>query len=218
MSQVESNTARQIRTEHVAPIEALHRHRLTSSVIARRLVLPLSTIGCVLHCLGFYRLNSFDPPAWVVRSQRQPCRDQGAVTARVAGVAPAAQRPARPQAADPELLPRCPARGAAAAADIAVPTRRRSDRVLLRWFLRPRRRSQLRGEDGAVDAQHGIAALRVRDRPRREGRSRLRGRLGSRVSRRLGGAGDPDFPQHRQRLRARASLGCSTGCWRRWWT
>jgi hypothetical protein len=40
-------------------------------VLARRLVLPLSTLGCVLYRLDFYRLNNLDPPVWVVRSPRQ---------------------------------------------------------------------------------------------------------------------------------------------------
>ena len=57
--------------EQVAAIEALRRQRLTSPVIARRLGLPLSTIGSVLRRLGLGRLKRLDPPAPAVRYQRQ---------------------------------------------------------------------------------------------------------------------------------------------------
>ena len=58
-------------SEQVAAIEALRRQRLTSPVIARRLGLPLSTVGSVLRRLGLGRLKSLGPPAPVVRYQRQ---------------------------------------------------------------------------------------------------------------------------------------------------
>ncbi len=51
--------------------EALRRQRLTSPGIARRLRLPLSTVGCVLRRLGLGRLKNLDPPARVVRYQRE---------------------------------------------------------------------------------------------------------------------------------------------------
>jgi hypothetical protein len=51
--------------------EALRRQRLTSYVIARRLGPPLSTAGGVLRRLGRGRRKSLDPPALVVRYQRQ---------------------------------------------------------------------------------------------------------------------------------------------------
>ena len=55
----------------VAAIEMLRRQRLTSPVIARRLGLPLSTVGGVLRRLGLGRLKRLDPPAAVVRYQRE---------------------------------------------------------------------------------------------------------------------------------------------------
>ena len=62
---------RRLPPEQVAAIEALRRQRLTSPVIARRLGLPLSTVGGVLRRLGLGRLKRLDPPAPVVRYQRQ---------------------------------------------------------------------------------------------------------------------------------------------------
>ena len=62
---------RRLPPEQVAAIEALRRQRLTSPGIARRLGLPLSTVGCVLRRLGLGRLKSLDPPAQVVRYQRE---------------------------------------------------------------------------------------------------------------------------------------------------
>jgi transposase InsO family protein len=61
---------RRLPSEQLAAIEALRRHRLTSPVIARRLGLPLSTVGSVLRRLGLGRLRRLDPPAAVVRYQR----------------------------------------------------------------------------------------------------------------------------------------------------
>jgi transposase InsO family protein len=55
----------------VAAIEALRRQRLTSPGIARRLGLPLSTVGSVLRRLGLGRLKRLDPPAPVGRYRRQ---------------------------------------------------------------------------------------------------------------------------------------------------
>jgi transposase InsO family protein len=68
-----SAPARQRRppSEQVAAIDALRRQRLTSPVIARRLGLPLSTVGGILRRLGLGRLKSLDPPAAVVRYQRE---------------------------------------------------------------------------------------------------------------------------------------------------
>jgi len=62
---------RRLAPAQVAAIEALRRQRLTSPVIARRLGLPLSTVGGVLRRLGLGRLKRLDPPAPVVRYQRQ---------------------------------------------------------------------------------------------------------------------------------------------------
>jgi transposase InsO family protein len=62
---------RRLRSDRVAAIEALRRQRLTSPVIARRLALPVSTVGSVLRRLGLGRLERLDPPAPVVRYQRQ---------------------------------------------------------------------------------------------------------------------------------------------------
>ena len=62
---------RRLPSEQVAAIEALRRQRLTSPVIARRLSLPLSTVGGILRRLGLGRLKSLDPRAPVVRYQRQ---------------------------------------------------------------------------------------------------------------------------------------------------
>ena len=62
---------RRLPAEQVAAIEALRRQRLTSPAIARRLGLPLSTVGGVLRRLGLGRLKRLDPPAPVVRYQRE---------------------------------------------------------------------------------------------------------------------------------------------------
>jgi transposase InsO family protein len=62
---------RRLPPEQVAAIAAFRRQRLTSPVIARRLGLPLSTVGTVLRRLGLGRLKHLDPPAPVVRYQRE---------------------------------------------------------------------------------------------------------------------------------------------------
>jgi transposase InsO family protein len=62
---------RRLPPEQVAAIEALRRQRLTSPGIARRLRLPLSTVGAVLRRLGLNRLKNLDSPAQVVRYQRE---------------------------------------------------------------------------------------------------------------------------------------------------
>jgi transposase InsO family protein len=62
---------RRLPATQVAAIEALRRQRLTSPVIARRLGLPLSTVGTVLRRRGLGRLKRLDPPAPVVRYQRE---------------------------------------------------------------------------------------------------------------------------------------------------
>jgi transposase InsO family protein len=66
-----SVTADRRRTCARSSRRALRRPRLTSPAIARRLGLPLSTVGCVLRRLGLGRLESLDPPAAVVRYQSQ---------------------------------------------------------------------------------------------------------------------------------------------------
>jgi DNA-directed RNA polymerase specialized sigma24 family protein len=48
--------------EQVAAIAALRRQRLSSPQIARRLRLPLSTVGAILRRLGLGRLKNLDPP------------------------------------------------------------------------------------------------------------------------------------------------------------
>jgi transposase InsO family protein len=62
---------RRLLPEQVAAIAALRRQRLTSPVIARRLGLSLSTVGCVLRRLGLGRLKRLDPPTPVARYQRR---------------------------------------------------------------------------------------------------------------------------------------------------
>jgi transposase InsO family protein len=57
--------------EQVAAIEALRRQRLSSPVIARRVGLPLSTVGGVLRRLGLGRLKRLDAPAPAVRYERE---------------------------------------------------------------------------------------------------------------------------------------------------
>jgi len=52
-------------------IELLRRQRLTGDRIARQLGLPRSTVGAVLRRLGLGRLKALDPPAPVVRYQRE---------------------------------------------------------------------------------------------------------------------------------------------------
>ncbi|HEV2336220.1 MAG TPA: IS481 family transposase [Stellaceae bacterium] len=52
-------------------IERLRRQRMTGDRIARQLGLPRSTVGAVLRRLGLGRLAALDPPAPVVRYQRQ---------------------------------------------------------------------------------------------------------------------------------------------------
>ncbi len=54
-----------------AEIERLRRQRLTGERIARKLGLPRSTVGAVLRRLGLGRLTALDPPAPVVRYERQ---------------------------------------------------------------------------------------------------------------------------------------------------
>jgi transposase InsO family protein len=62
---------RRLAPERVAAIEALRRQRLTSPVIARRLGLPLSTVGGILRRLGLGRLQRLDPPVPAMRYQRE---------------------------------------------------------------------------------------------------------------------------------------------------
>ncbi len=52
-------------------IEQLRRQRMTGNRIARELSLPRSTVGAVLRRLGLGRLKALDPPAPVVRYQRE---------------------------------------------------------------------------------------------------------------------------------------------------
>jgi len=57
--------------ERVAEIERLRRQRLSGPQIARRLVMPCSTVGLVLRRLELNRLAALDPPVPVVRYERQ---------------------------------------------------------------------------------------------------------------------------------------------------
>jgi len=52
-------------------IERLRRQRLSGNRIAHQLGLPRSTVGAVLRRLGLARLKALDPPAPVVRYQRE---------------------------------------------------------------------------------------------------------------------------------------------------
>jgi transposase InsO family protein len=54
-----------------AEIERLRRQRMTGDRIARELGLPRSTVGAVLRRMGLGRLKTLDPPAPVVRYERQ---------------------------------------------------------------------------------------------------------------------------------------------------
>jgi len=54
-----------------AAIERLRRQRMPGEQIARQLGLPRSTVGAVLRRLGLGRLKALDPPAPVVRYQRE---------------------------------------------------------------------------------------------------------------------------------------------------
>jgi transposase InsO family protein len=58
-------------SERDRQIEALRRQRLTGDRIARQLGVPRSTVGAVLRRLGLGRLKALDPPAPVVRYQRE---------------------------------------------------------------------------------------------------------------------------------------------------
>ncbi|MGH7046893.1 MAG: DDE-type integrase/transposase/recombinase [Stellaceae bacterium] len=58
-------------SERDAAIERLRRQRMTGNRIAQRLGLPRSTVGAVLRRLGLGRLKALDPPAPVVRYERE---------------------------------------------------------------------------------------------------------------------------------------------------
>ena len=58
-------------SERDGVIERLRRERMTGDRIARQLGLPRSTVGAVLRRLGLGRLKALDPPAPVVRYQRE---------------------------------------------------------------------------------------------------------------------------------------------------
>jgi len=58
-------------SERDREIARLRRQRLTGDRIARQLGLPRSTVGAVLRRLGIGRLKALDPPAPVVRYERQ---------------------------------------------------------------------------------------------------------------------------------------------------
>jgi transposase InsO family protein len=55
----------------VAEIECLRRQRLSGPAIARRLCMPVSTVGQVLRRLGLGKLSALEPKPPVVRYERQ---------------------------------------------------------------------------------------------------------------------------------------------------
>jgi len=58
-------------SERDAEIERLRRQRMPGDRIARQLGLPRSTVGAVLRRMGLGRLKALDPPAPVVRYERE---------------------------------------------------------------------------------------------------------------------------------------------------
>ena len=62
---------RRLAANTVAQIEGLRRQRMSSPAIARRLGMPISTVTNTLRRLGLNRLKALDPPAPVIRYQRQ---------------------------------------------------------------------------------------------------------------------------------------------------
>jgi transposase InsO family protein len=57
--------------EQIAEIERLRRQRMSSPAIARQLGIASSTVRKILRRLGLNRLKALDPPAAVVRYERQ---------------------------------------------------------------------------------------------------------------------------------------------------
>ena len=57
--------------QQIAEIERLRRRRMSSPAIARQLAIPSSTVRKILRRLGLNRLKALDPPAAVVRYERQ---------------------------------------------------------------------------------------------------------------------------------------------------
>ena len=57
--------------QQIAEIERLRRRRLSSPAIARQLAIASSTVRKILRRLGLNRLKALDPPAAVVRYERQ---------------------------------------------------------------------------------------------------------------------------------------------------
>jgi transposase InsO family protein len=55
----------------VAAIERLRRQRLSGPAIARRLAMPVSTVGGILRRLGFGKLGALEPKPPLVRYQRE---------------------------------------------------------------------------------------------------------------------------------------------------
>jgi transposase InsO family protein len=68
-----STPARQRRTapERVVEIERLRRRRMSSPAIAGQLGIPVSTVTSVLRRLGLDRLKALEPPAPVIRYERE---------------------------------------------------------------------------------------------------------------------------------------------------
>ena len=68
-----STPSRQRRTAagKTAAVERLRRQRMSSPAIARALGLPVSTVTGILRRLGLNRLKALDPPAPVIRYQRE---------------------------------------------------------------------------------------------------------------------------------------------------
>jgi len=70
-SSAPARSPRRLPLEVTAEIERLRRQRLTGPQIARRLGLPLSTVGGILRRLGLGRLAALEPRPPVVRYQRE---------------------------------------------------------------------------------------------------------------------------------------------------
>jgi hypothetical protein len=91
---------RRLPPKQVVAIEALRWRRLSSPVIARQLVLPLSTVGSTLRRLGLGHLKRLDPPPPVVCYQGQRAGELVHIdTKKLGKLPPPAARPQRSPAA-----------------------------------------------------------------------------------------------------------------------
>ena len=60
-----------IGTERIGEIEGLRRQRMSGPAIARRLSMPVSTVGAILRRLGLGKLAALAPKPVVIRYERQ---------------------------------------------------------------------------------------------------------------------------------------------------